>query len=185
MIEQLSDRELIQLCIAGKEQGFARLYSRYAKTIFNSIYRLVNDVSEAEDLLQEVFVQVFSDTAKLHRLESFEGWTRRVAINLSISHLRKKKMFFVDIDEVHHLTIEQDDGNTDWIESRVADIQLAISELPHTAKTIVNLFVFEDMPQEEIAQVLSMSHIAVRSQYHRAKAKIAQIIKKKACYGRG
>lgn len=180
-----SDKELIALCIAGKDSGYSRLYERYATSIYNSIYRLVNHVAEAEDLLQEVFVNVFSDVKRLTELDSFEAWTKRIAINKSISHLRKRKMYFSDIDELKGDELaDQLDEEAAWQESRIEDIERAIEQLPEMAKTVVNLYLFEDMSQEEIGKTLGLSHTAVRSQYHRAKSRIAQMIKEKACYGR-
>lgn len=183
---ELNDKELIDLCLAGNDKGYTQLYNKYSQSIFSSIYRLVNDTAEAEDLLQEIFVMVFSNTERLKGLESFEAWTRRVAINSSISHLRKRKMFFTDIDNVRGAEIAQDEveDEPDWQKSRVEDIEKAITSLSEPTRTIVNLFLFEDMSQEEIGKTLGMSHTAVRSQYHRAKNKIAKSIKEKACYGR-
>lgn len=179
-----TDKELIDLCLAGKDSGYTRLYERYATSIYNSIYRLVNNIAEAEDLLQEVFVNVFSNVNRLVELDSFEAWTKRIAINKSISHLRKRRIYFTDIDEVQGSEILRDDEENEWQQSRVEDIEQAIERLPDLAKTIVNLFLFEDMSQEEIGETLGLSHTAVRSQYHRAKQKIAQMIKEKGCYGR-
>lgn len=101
----LSDKELIDLCLAGNDKGYTQLDNKYARSVFSSIYRLVSDTGEAEDLLQEIFVMVFSNTKRFG--------------------------------------------------------------LPEPARTIVNLFLFEEMSQEEIGQTLGMSHTAVRSQYHR------------------
>lgn len=180
----MTDKELIGLCIKGDNKGYTMLYHRYAKSIYNSIRRLVQNTSEAEDLLQEVFVQVFSDSKRLTSIENFEAWTRRIAINSSISHLRKRRIFFTDIDDLKGCEITEDNREIAWEESRIEDVQEAINKLPNTAKTIVNLFLFENMSQEEIGKTIGMSHIAVRSQYHRAKAKIAQEVKKKNYHGR-
>lgn len=183
---ELSDKELIDLCLAGNGKGYTQLYNKYARSIFSSIYRLVNNTAEAEDLLQEVFVMVFSNTERLKGLESFEAWTRRVAVNSSISHLRKRKMFFTDIDSMRGDEPVQEDvrEELDWQKSQIEDIERAIAALPETTRTIVNLFLFEEMSQEEIGQTLGLSHTAVRSQYHRAKNRIAKTIKEKVCYGR-
>ncbi|MCL7988206.1 RNA polymerase sigma factor [Sphingobacterium sp. lm-10] len=179
-----TDKELIDLCLAGKDSGYTWLYERYATSIYNSIYRLVNNMAEAEDLLQEVFVNVFSNVNRLVELDSFEAWTKRIAINKSISHLRKRRVYFTDIDSIKGGEIPQIEEDNAWQQSRVEDIEKAIEQLPDTARTIVNLFLFEDMSQEEIGEIVGLSHTAVRSQYHRAKSKIAQMIKEKGCYGR-
>ncbi len=156
------------------------LYQKYSVPVFNTICRLVNfQVAEAEDLLQETFVSVFSKMERLKEIESFEAWTKRVAINLSISHLRKRRVYFQELDDTAHLDIaDDDDDSIRWRESRLDEIEQAIASLPETSKTIVNLFVFEDIAQEEIGKLLGMSHAAVRSQYHRAKNRIAAQLKK-------
>lgn len=176
----LGDKELIQLCLEGQESGYTLLYERYAVPVYNTISRLVNHhTAEAEDLLQEAFVSVFSRMERLKDVESFEAWIKRVAINMSISHLRKKqKIHFLELDQVNQSAWELDgDEDSIWKESRLEEIEKAIDSLPETSRTIVNLFLFEEMPQEEIGKVLGMSHTAVRSQYHRAKSRIASMVK--------
>lgn len=168
------------MCEAGRDQGYAILYDRYAKAIFNTIYRLVTDLHTTEDILQEVFIDLFRDIGKLKQLESLGAWANRVAINKSISELRKNRMFFVEIGEYE----PQDTSETELLEkldleARIGELAEAIEELSPQARTIVNLYLFEDMSQEEIAGVLEISHVAVRSQYHRAKIRIAQNMKKR------
>lgn len=184
---ELKDNQLIDLCLSGGELGYTGLYHRYADSIFNSILRLVQDVAEAEDLLQEVFVTVFSDREKLGKLDNFEAWTRRLAINLSISHLRKRKMVFVDIESLRGEDCLPEVEEVDWSDIQVAAVDRAIQALPHTARTVLNLYLFEGVRQEEIAQLLGMTHTAVRSQYHRAKQKIEKAVHPKSeerSYGR-
>ena len=179
----LSDKELLNLCEKGAEMGYAQLYHRYAKSVFNSVYRLVTDLSEAEDLTQDIFVSIFSDIQKLQDIEQLGAWLKRVAINKSISHLRKKKVYFTDIenasiiDEGEELLIEKYE-----LEDKIIEIQKAIENLPADARTIVNLFLFENIPQEEIANMLGISNTTVRSKYHRAKQKIAQILQQTMYY---
>ena len=177
VLEKLSDRELVGLCLSGKDVGYTVLYNRYAKSVFNSILRLVDHMHEAEDILQEVFVTVFTDIEKMREIKNFGAWANRVAINKSISLLRKKKFHFSDIEETVVIDTSEEDILLKLIlESKISDIKIAIANLPIEAKTITNLFLFEDLPQEEIARELGLTHNAVRSQYHRAKKKILQTL---------
>lgn len=168
------------MCLKGQERGYALLYEKYAVSVFNSICRLVNfEMAEAEDLLQEAFVTVFSDMERVREVDNFGAWMRRVAINQSISHLRKRRVYFEEITErVEAQAAEDDETEEQWKEERLQDLSKAIQDLPEVGRTIVNLYVFEEMPQEEIARMLGMSHVAVRSQYHRAKMKLAILLKK-------
>ena len=179
----LSDKELLNLCEKGAEMGYAQLYHRYAKSVFNSVYRLVTDLSEAEDLTQDIFVSIFSDIKKLKEIEQLGAWLTRIAINKSISHLRKKKVYFTDIESANVI----DDGEQQLIEKyelddKIEEIQNAIEALPADIRTIVNLFLFENIPHEEIANMLRISNTTVRSKYHRAKKKIAQSLQQTMYY---
>lgn len=72
----ISDRELLELCGSGNNSGYSLLYQRYSKAAFNSIFRIVNDREDAEDILQEVFVKVFSEIKSLKNTDSFGGWVK-------------------------------------------------------------------------------------------------------------
>lgn len=177
---EYGDKELIGLCLQGQEKGYVGLYERYAVRVYNTISRLVNHQrEEAEDLLQEVFVEVFSKIERMQEVESFEAWTKRVAINKSISQLRKKqKMQFLSLEQTQLSEMSDMESEESVLkESRLEEIEKAIEGLPETSRMIVNLFLFEGMSQEEIGKLLDMSHNAVRSQYHRAKNRIASQVK--------
>lgn len=175
----------MDICQNGDDRGYTELYNRHAKGVYNSIYRIVSHTAEAEDILQEVFVVVFSDIGRLNGVESFEAWVKRIAINHSISHLRKKKILFSDAE---HMEIaderEQDLEEHKLFECRVEEVQKAIQELPHGYRTIVSLYLLENMPQEEIGKVLGISHNTVRTQYHRAKKKIMLSLKDKSYHAK-
>ena len=171
--ENISDKELLERCSSGDNSGYSLLYHRYSKTVFNSIYRIVNDREDAEDILQEVFLKAFSEIKSLKNVESFGGWIKRIAINQSLNYLRKNKIYFTEIEDDKILDIEDDELEAKLaMESRVKELQNIISEFPLQTRTIVNLYLFEEMPQEEIAKILNIPHGTVRSYYHRAKKKI-------------
>ena len=180
---RITDQELIAMCRSGKDSGFTELYNRYAKGIYNSISRIVSHTGEAEDILQETFFTVFSELDKLAGVVSFEGWTKRIAINRSISHLRKQKIQFSDVSELEIAAEEAyDPSEQEMFDCKVEDIKRGIEELPTGYKMIVNLYLFEKMNQEEIAMMLGLSPVTVRTQYHRAKKKILLSLKDKLYY---
>jgi len=169
----ITDTELLKLCSSGKDAGYSLLYQRYSKRVFNSIYRIVNDREEAEDILQEVFVKAFSEISTLKNTDSFGGWIKRIGINYSLNALRKRKVYFETIQEDAIRDIKDDElEHQQALEFRVNELQNAIAELPVQLRTIVNLFLFEEMSQEEIANQLNIPHATVRSYYHRAKKRI-------------
>lgn len=181
--QQKTDHELIGLCQSGNELGFSSLYGRYAKSIYNSIYRIVSHSAEAEDLLQETFVTAFKEIGKLSGVASFEAWVKRVAINKSISHLRKRKIQFAEVETLDfEAEAEYDLQENELFEYRVEEVKRSINSLPEGYKTIVCLYLFENIPQEEIGAMLGISHNTVRTQYHRAKKKILAELKDKMYY---
>jgi RNA polymerase sigma factor (sigma-70 family) len=180
--EKIIDQELIVLCLEGKDAGYTGLYNRYARSIYNSISRIVSHTGEAEDILQDTFCTVFSDMAKLKGILSFEAWVRRMAINRSISHLRKRKIIFADLGEMDVRDEGfKDDDEAEIFDCRVEDVKKSIEALSDGYRTIVNLYVFEKMTHEEIAVMLGVSPSTVRTQYHRAKKRVLLSLKDK-CY---
>jgi len=180
LIAEKNDRELIAMCQADDDLGYSGLYQKYARRIYNSIYRIVTHTAEAEDILQETFVTVFKDTTNLAKVASFEGWVKRIAINKSISYLRKNKIQFSGMDVVDiEAEKEYDPHENEIFENKLEDVRKSIEQLPPGYKTIINLYLFEQIPQEEIAAMLDISHNTVRTQYHRAKKRILLSLKDK------
>ncbi|RYF25404.1 MAG: RNA polymerase sigma factor [Flavobacteriales bacterium] len=174
------DVKLIAMCQAGNDLGYAGLYNKYARRTYNSIHRIVSHTAEAEDLLQETFVTVFKDINQLGTVLSFEAWVKRIAINKSISHLRKKKIEFAelgikDIEAGEDYNMQEDE----IFENKIEDVKRLIAELPDGYRTIMLLYLFEQVSQEEIGKMLGISHNTVRTQYHRAKKKILLALKDK------
>lgn len=180
----INEQELVKQCLAGEEKGYAMLYNKYAKRVYHAVFRVMGNSAESEDIVQEAFCTAFEQIDKLKNQNNFEGWVKRIAINQAISLIRKKKMVFAD--ESHLETVADEDVDMDGellFQCRVEDVKSAIQALPDGYRTIVSLHLFEDIAQEEIGNMLGISHATVRSQYHRAKKKIFTALKDKAQYG--
>ena len=179
-IQKKTDHQLIAMCQANNDLGYTELYEKYARRIYNSIHRIVSHTAEAEDILQETFLTAFKEIGKLSGVVSFEAWIKRVAINKSISHLRKKKIEFSDLDHTEvEAEKEYDRQENELFETQVEDVRKSIENLPQGYKTIVCLYLFENISQEEIGAMLGISHNTVRTQYHRAKKKVLLSLKDK------
>lgn len=176
--DKKDETALIALCHQGDDTGFTALYNRYARPVYNAICRIVSHTAEAEDILQESFYHAFSDIHRLQNATSFGAWVQRIAVNRSITHLRKRKIVFSNTGELDIADEETYDVEADQLfDCKVEDVKHAIEQLPHGYKIILSLYLFEEIPQEEIAQMLGISHSTVRTQYHRAKKKIIQSLK--------
>ena len=105
------------------------LYEKYAKTVYNSIYRILLHTAESEDILQEVFVSVFQQLNRYQEGTNFGAWVRRIAINQSVSLLRKKKIRFEELPETENDQSEESLNEEEFV-FRVTAIQNAIAALP-------------------------------------------------------
>ncbi|HYE54803.1 MAG TPA: RNA polymerase sigma factor [Chitinophagaceae bacterium] len=170
--------DLVERCKQGDARSYQTLYQQYAKAMFNTSLRIVNNASDAEDVLQEAFMDAFRFLGDFNYKSTFGAWLKRIVINKSINVLRKRKADLIDIEttSVADLPSEEvlDEEN---INLKVAEVKKAVTLLPNGYRTVLTLYLFEGYDHEEIAEILRISESTVRTQYHRAKHKLLQIIK--------
>jgi RNA polymerase sigma-70 factor (ECF subfamily) len=154
---------------------YAEIYQRYSKEVYNSIYRIIQHTGEAEDLLQETFLEAFSNLDSFMKHPSPAAWLKRVGMNKAIGLLRKNRFLLIEDDE-SFIDYEVETIDELGFELKLTQVMDAINKLPVGYRTIVQLYLIEDMPQEEIATLLGIAHGTVRSQYSRAKKQILKFI---------
>jgi len=158
--------------------GYSELYQRYAKAMFNTCLRIVNNVTEAEDVLQESFIEAFRN---LHRFEyrtSFGGWLKQICINRSINQLKTRKITWVDIDGKETDQVVDPSGRDEYETGlQVEKVKKAIKALPDGYRTVLSLYLLEGYDHQEIAEILDVAESTTRTQYIRAKQKLVQILK--------
>ena len=176
--EPILHDELVERCKQGDSRAYAALYQKYAKAMYNTSLRIVNNTGDAEDVTQEAFTDAFRSLGDFHYKSTFGAWLKRIVINKSINYLRKRKMDLIDIEKTNigHLPEEQGMDEQE-IQMKVEDIKKAVTLLPNGYRTVLTLYLFEGYDQEEIAEILQVTHATVRTQYMRAKQKLLQHIK--------
>jgi RNA polymerase sigma-70 factor (ECF subfamily) len=137
---------------------------------------MLNNEADAEDLLQNSFVDVFT---KLHyfRFDSSIGaWIKRIVINNCINYLKKKRLQLTDIGDREFATVVEE--VTDWneVEFSVKKVQEGIQQLPEGYRVVLSLYLLEGYDHKEIAEILNISASTSKSQYSRAKKKLREII---------
>jgi len=182
LTEPILHDELVERCKQGDSRAFAAIYQKYAKAMYNTSLRIVNHTGDAEDVMQEAFTDAFRSLEDFHYKSTFGAWLKRIVINKSINQLRKRKMDLIDIEKTNVSTSLSDEEGPDEQEIRlkVEDIKKAVAFLPNGYRTVLTLYLFEGYDQEEIAEILQVSHSTVRRQYMRAKIKLLQYIKQGA-----
>jgi RNA polymerase sigma factor (sigma-70 family) len=176
--EPILHDELVERCKQGDSRSFAELYRKYAKAMYNTSLRIVNHTGDAEDVLQEAFTDAFRSLEDFHYRSTFGAWLKRIVINKSINLLRKRKMDLIDIEKTNIGHLPDEDGTDEQeIRLKVEEIKRAVAQLPNGYRTVLTLYLFEGYDQEEVAEILQVTHATVRTQYMRAKQKLLQIIK--------
>jgi RNA polymerase sigma factor (sigma-70 family) len=170
--------ELVERCRQGDRRSYGELYQKYSKAMFNTSLRIVNNTADAEDVLQESFVDAFAAIDSFAYKSTFGAWMKRIVVNKSINALRKRKMQIVDIEKTSAVYLpEEDIFDEEALKFKVEEIKKAVKDLPNGYRTVISLHLFEGYDQEEIAEILQISHATVRTQYMRAKQKLLLIIK--------
>ncbi len=175
---QIQQDELVERCRRGDRQSYGELYNKYAKAMYNTSLRIVNHTGDAEDVLQESFCDAFTSIDSFGYKSTFGAWLKRIVINKSINALRKRKMDIIDIDKTAaHVIADENDYDESEIKFKVEEVRKAILTLPNGYRTVLTLHLMEGYDQEEIAEILQVTHSTVRTQYMRAKQKLLLLIK--------
>jgi RNA polymerase sigma-70 factor (ECF subfamily) len=173
--------ELVERCKQGDARSFAELYQKYARAMYNTSLRILANTGDAEDVLQEAFTDAFRTLDGFHYKSTFGAWLKRIVVNKSINQLRGRRIELIDIEKTNlgHLPEEQEPDEKE-IALKVEDVKKAVRLLPNGYRTVLSLYLFEGYDHEEIAEILSVSHTTVRTQYMRAKQKLLGLIKQGA-----
>ncbi len=181
----MNESQLITACKKQNRSAQKMLYEQFAPKMMAICLRYCGDRDTANDLLHDGFVKVFTQIKSFKGKGSFEGWMRRIFVNICIENYRREKQKYTFIDSVANVeSIEEETDIDDFEVNDISreDILQFISELPDGYRTVFNLIVFENMSHKEISAMLGISENASRSQYYRAKIslqrKVQDLIKR-------
>lgn len=171
---------LVVECKQGSKKACYELYRLYSKAMLNIALRIVGNIGEAEDVLQESFLDAFNKVKDFRQETTFGLWLKQIVVHRSINLLRKRKMDLVDLDgeQLDNIADEEPEDNEETI-YKVAQVKEAMKELPDGYRVVLSLYLLEGYDHEEIGQVLNISENTSRTQFLRAKRKLAEILTKK------
>lgn len=183
----MDDSQLIEACKKKDRDAQKKLYEMYAPKMMGVCLRYCHNNETAWDLLHDGFFRVFTCIGSYSGKGSFEGWLRRIFVNLAIENYRyerKKNQVMTDIEQIESGELDfLDDDSYNIGDITHEELLEMIRQLPKSYRTIFNLFVFEDMSHKEIGKMLGINESTSRSQYSRARAilrkKINAILKNK------
>ncbi len=170
--------KIIERCRKNDRKAQKELYDVYSPLLLGICIRYSKSKSEAEDVLQEGFIRIFTKMNDFSGKGSFEGWMRRIIVNTAISyyHKNKKHNENYDISEIKETQTE----NHEMYESPFTKEELlsVINSLPEGYKVVFNLYAIEGYKHKDIAEMLEISVNTSKSQYSRAKEKIREKLEK-------
>jgi len=168
--------KIVEKCKTYDKKAQKELYDVYSPVLFGVCLRYSSSHTDAEDILQEGFVKVFTKINNFSGKGSFEGWMRRVVVNTAISHYHKNKKHkeVYDIDEIQETDIEG--SNFDTVDFTKEELFSVINRLPEGSRIVFNMYAIEGFRHKEIAKKLNISENTSKSQYSRARDKIKKML---------
>jgi RNA polymerase sigma factor (sigma-70 family) len=164
----LNETDLIQGCRRKDTVAQRELFEKYAGILMTICRRYAKDQHEAEDMLQEAFIRIFSYINQFKSTGSFEGWLKRITVNAAIKILQKRKATIIGITNDQYELISQDVNVLSDLNAE--DLLKLISQLPDGYRMIFNLYVIEGYTHDEIAEMLKIKTATSRSQLSKARA---------------
>jgi RNA polymerase sigma factor (sigma-70 family) len=162
------ESELITRAQQGDQHAFHQLYETYHRRIFALCWRMLADKDSAEDVCQEVFVQLWQKISNFRGESKFATWLHSVATNIVLGHLRKQKNWLQRIFSIEEQSVAE--ASVELIDDTISSaLDSKIQQLPERARLVFVLFAVEGYRHEEIANMLNMAVGSSKSQYHRAR----------------
>ncbi len=178
-MQEDSTIELISLCKKRDRNAQRELYQKYSKQMFNLCIRLLNSFEDAEDILQEGFIKMFRNIHQCDNPLAFRAWFKRIIINLCLQKIKQNKqdLLITEDDKIIDISSSQ---TSEEVEAKVDinQIRKAIQKLPDGFRIVFSLYQIEGYDHEEISEILNISKSTSKSQYHRAKKKLREVLQK-------
>jgi RNA polymerase sigma-70 factor, ECF subfamily len=180
----MDDNKLIELIKEKNQNAFQELVKKYQTLVINTCYGFVHNTDDAQDIAQEVFIEVFRSINKFRQESKIATWLYRISINKSINYLRdnrkNKWIFNLDLlferDGSDHEQLASEESPQDLLEKEENNrtIYQAIDNLPENQKIVFTLYKYDELSYKEISEVMNISLSSVESLMFRAKKNLQQ-----------
>ncbi len=166
---------LIENCQRGDAMAQEQIYKLYAGAMYAICCRIMGSEEDAQDILQESFMDVFQKLPGLRETNFFSAWIKRIVTNNCINSLRKKRLVTSELEENWDTELDEED-DFDYQRFQIEQVKESVNLLPEGCRTVLNLYVFEGYDHKEIGKILSISESASKAQYCKAKARIRKLL---------
>ncbi|MEO6537527.1 MAG: sigma-70 family RNA polymerase sigma factor [Ferruginibacter sp.] len=174
----MTEEQMLAGTIKHNASAQEALYNRFSPRMLGVCYRFAKNREDAEDMLQEGFIKIFTQLHQYRNEGALEGWIRRIIVHTCINILKKNKKFTESVDIIHanSLYVKEDIIPSIMQAKQVVE---CIRILPLGYRTVLNLYAIEGFSHREIGHLLGIEESTSRSQYTRAKAMLEEILVKK------
>jgi len=182
-VSSAKDFELTQAAANGNMTAFEEVYNRHHRRVYSICLRMLQNATEAEDLTQDVFIQLHRKIGSFRGDSAFTTWLHRMTVNQVLMHFRKRNVKFEKTTEEGETPVQIVGGTENPRKMPVVDkiaIEDAIDKLPNGYKNVFVLHDVEGYEHEEVARILGCSVGTSKSQLHKARLKLRKLLQKKA-----
>jgi RNA polymerase sigma factor (sigma-70 family) len=171
------EAQLVADCIKQKPDAQRQLYERFKVPMYRLCLRYAGNKAEAEDMLQDGFIRVFTELTQYRGDGALGGWIRQVILRTALQQLRKRIKSGTQVPEDHipDLVVQPEFPEQDWNARHIIKL---LQQLPEGYRTVFNLFVMEDFSHKEIAEILGISESTSKTQLFKAKAYLRKRLEK-------
>jgi len=170
--------QLVVECKQGSKKACYELYRLYSKAMLNVAFRILNSMDEAEDVLQESFLDAFKKVKDFRQETTFGLWLKQIVVNRSINLLRKRKLDWVQMESEQLENIaDEEPADEEEMEYKVAQVKQAMQLLPEGYRVVLSLYLLEGYDHEEIGKILNITENTSRTQFLRAKRKLSEVLR--------
>jgi len=184
---EITDQQLLELLAKGNELAFKQLYDRYSSKVYNTLLSYTKNAEDAEELLQDVFLTIFNSAASYRSESKVSTWIYRVSINKSLDFIRKKNsqkrfgifssLYRKDSGEIQYESVDFVHPGVKLENQEEAKLLFKVIDgLSENQKTAFILTQIEDLPQQEVAEIMKITRKAVESLVQRSKANLKKIL---------
>lgn len=177
------DVELTKMATGGDMAAFEEIYKRHHRRVYSICLRMLQNTSEAEDLTQDVFIQLYRKIGSFRGDSAFTTWLHRMTVNQVLMHFRKRTVRYEKTTDEGETPDQVVTGTADPGRMRIVDkiaLENAITQLPDGYKNVFVLHDVEGFEHEEVARILGCSVGTSKSQLHKARLKLQKLLGKKA-----
>lgn len=169
-------RDIVEKCKNGNRQAQFELYKLYSKAMYNVCLRMVKSELDAEDILQNSFVDIFTKLDTFQFQSSIGAWIKRIVLNNCINFLKRNRVYFEELDERFTNLKEEERSDDEQVGLTVERVNRALFELPDGYRVVFSLYMLEGYDHKEIAEILNITEATSKSQFSRAKSKLREIL---------